>query len=110
MSEAPFRSDGQVGEVAEAYALDTVDLAARNFRVTLDWSEATVRHVEQMPGQRHDEMASAQPSEDAVWTFAKAFGSYVGEVLRWHRGGEWSIVTMGGRSLPGLQQSAGSLC
>ena len=110
MSEVPFQPDGQVAEVAEAYALDAVDLATRNFGVTLDWSEASVREVEQMLGRLHDEMASAQPPEDAVWTFAKAFGSYVGEVLRRHHGGVWGMVSMDGQSFPGLQQAGGSLC
>src|SRR5262245_41270518 len=110
MAEAPFQPDPQVAEIAEAYALDAVDLAARNFGVTLDWSEASVRQVEQMLGRLHDEMVSAQPPEDAVWTFAKAFGSYVGEVLRRHHGGEWGMVSMGGQSFPGLQQVGGALC
>jgi hypothetical protein len=110
MAEAPFQPDPQVAEIAEAYALDAVDLAARNFSVALDWSEASVRQVEQMLGRLHDEMASAQPPEDTVWTFAKAFGSYVGEVLRRHHGGEWGMVSMGGQLFPGLQQTGGSLC
>jgi hypothetical protein len=110
MAQAPFQPDPQVAEIAAAYALDAVDLAARNFSVTLDWSEFSVRQVEQMLGQLHDEMASAQPPEDAVWTFAKAFGSYLGEVLRRHHGGEWGMVSSGGQSFPGLQQTSGALC
>jgi hypothetical protein len=110
MAEAPFYPDPQVAEVAGAYALDAVDLAARNFGVTLDWSESSVRQVEHMLGRLHDEMASAQPPEEAVSTFAKAFGSYVGEVLRRHHGGEWGAVSMGGQSFPGLRQSGGGLC
>jgi hypothetical protein len=63
-----------------------------------------------MLGRLHDEMANAQPPEDAIWTFAKAFGSYVGEVLRRHRGGEWGMVSMNGQPFPGLQQKNGALC
>jgi hypothetical protein len=110
MAEASFKSDPEVAEVAEAYALDAVDLAARNFGVTLDWSEGSVRQVEQMLGRLHDEMARAQPPQEAVWGFAKSFGSYVGEVLRRHHGGEWGTVTMDGQSFPGLQQAGGDLC
>jgi hypothetical protein len=87
-----------------------VDLAARNFGVTLDRSEASVKDVEQILGRLHDEMASAKPPEDAIWTFAKAFGSYIGEVLRQHHGGEWGMVSMGGQSFPGLRQASGALC
>jgi hypothetical protein len=88
MAEASFQSDPRVTEIAEAYALDAVDLASRNFGVILDWSENSVQQVEEMLGRLHDEMAHAQPPPDVVQTFAKAFGSYVGEVLRRHHGGE----------------------
>src|SRR5262249_33482765 len=59
----------------------------RNFGVKLDWSDSSVQKVEQMLGRLHDDMAQSNPPEEAVWTFAKAFGSYVGEVLRKHHGG-----------------------
>jgi hypothetical protein len=110
MAEPSFQPDPQVAEVAAAYALDAVDLARRNFGLALDGSEASVRQVEQMLGRLHEEMAQAQPPEDAVWTFAKAFGSYVGEVLRRHHGGEWGIVRVGEQSFPGFRQTGGALC
>ena len=84
MAEMSFQSDSQVVQIAEAYSLDAVDLAARNFGVVLDLSEESVREVEQILGRLHDEMSHAQPPEDTVWTFAKAFGSYIGEVMRRH--------------------------
>jgi hypothetical protein len=107
---ANFQPDMRVTEIAEAYSLDAIDLAASNFGVTLDWSEASVRKVEEMLGRLHDEMANAQPREDAIWTFAKAFGSYVGEVLRRHHSGEWGMLDMDGQSFPGIQQKNGALC
>src|SRR5262249_46996116 len=110
MSEPSFQPDPHVAEVAAAYALDAVDLALSNFGVTLDWSGASIREVERMLGQLHDEMAKAQPPEKAVWTFAKAFGSYIGEVLRQHHGGEWGMVRVGEQLFPGLQQNGGALC
>ena len=88
MAEASFKSDPRVTEIAEAYAVDAVDLASRNFGVTLQWSEDSVCQVEEMLGRLHDKMAHAEPPPDAAQTFAKAFGSYVGEVLRRHHGGE----------------------
>jgi hypothetical protein len=109
MTEA-FQPDPRVAEVAEAYSLDAVDLAARNFGITLNWSDESVRQVEEMLGRLHDEMAQAQPPEEAIWTFAKAFGSYVGEVLRRHHDGEWGMVRMGEESFPGVQQPNGRLC
>jgi hypothetical protein len=105
-----FQADASVTEIARAYSLDAIDLAEKNFRVTLDWSEESVRNVEEMLGRLHDEMANALPPEDVIWTFAKAFGSYVGEVLRRHHGGEWGMVNLEGQSFPGLQQKNGALC
>ena len=109
MAEASFEQDAGVMQIAEAYSLDAVDLAARNFSITLDWSEASIRQVERILGLLHDDMSQSKPSEDAVWTFAKAFGSYIGEVLRRHHGGEWGNINMNGQSFPGLRQSGGGL-
>jgi hypothetical protein len=109
MAEA-FQPDPNIAEIAEAYSLDAVDFAARKFSIALDWSDASVRQVEDILGRLYDDMARAQPPEDVVWTVAKAFGSYIGEVLRRHHGGEWGTVRMGEESFPGLRQTGGSLC
>ncbi len=106
--DADFKSDRNVAKVAEAYALDAVDLAARNFRVTLDWSEGSIKSVEDMLGQLHAQMRRAKPPENTVWTFAKAFGSYTGEVYRRHHGGTWGMVDLGGEEFPGIQSVDGS--
>jgi hypothetical protein len=110
MPETSFQADSQVAEIAVAYAHDAVDIAARNFGIALDWSEASVRQVEEILNRLHDEMANAQPSEDAVWAFAKAFGSYVGEVIRRRHGGTWGMIRMEEQSFPGLEQTGGALC
>jgi hypothetical protein len=100
-----FVADADVTRVAEAYALDAIDAARESFGVSLDWSDESVGSVEQILGVLHESRAEA-PSEDVVWTFAKAFGSYVGEVYRRNHGGEWGLVTMEGNQFPGVQTSA----
>jgi hypothetical protein len=110
MADASFEPDPQVSRLAEAYALDAVDLAARNFGVALDWSEPSVQQVERMLSRLHEELRRDRPPEDVIWTFAKAFGSYVGEVIRRHRGGEWGMVRIGDERSPGLRQVGGALC
>lgn len=109
MSEPTFKPDPQIVEIAEAYALDAMDLASRNIGVSLDWSEQSVRQVEQMLGRLHDELSKAHPPDETVWTFAKAFGSYIGEVIRRRYGGEWGLITLDGKSFPGLKQASGDL-
>jgi hypothetical protein len=61
-------------------------MASHGFGVTLDWSEPSVRQVEEILSRFHEDMAHAKPGDAAVWKVAKAFGSYVGEVMRRHHG------------------------
>lgn len=105
-----FTADPKIAEIAKAYSLDAVDIAASNFKVKLDWSDNSIRKVEGMLGRLHDDMAQSNPQEEVVWTFAKAFGSYVGEVLRRHHSGEWGIVNLNGQEFPGIQHDDGRLC
>ncbi len=106
---ASFQPDSQVGKMAEAYSLDAVDLAAKNFAIALDGSEASVERVEWMLGELHAIKARTRPPESTVWLFAKAFGGYVGEVLRRHHGGEWGTVHLGEDSFPGIERPNGEL-
>ncbi len=99
-----FATDADVQRMNEAYALDAVDAARINFGVELDWTDASIETVEQILGELHAQRASA-PSDEVIWTFAKAFGSYMGEVYRRNHGGTWGIVTLNGDSFPGMQDA-----
>ena len=110
MAEISFQPDVQIVQIAEAYALDAVDVAEQNFGIKLDWSESSVGLIEEILDRMHRDMKNSNPSADKVWTFAKMLGSYVGEVLRRHHGGEWGNVSMNGDSFPGLRYSSGALC
>lgn len=105
-----FEPDPKIAEAASAYSLDALDLATENFGITLDWSDESIRRVEDMLGQLHVGVPLAKPPKDLDWTFAKAFGSYVGEVLRRNHGGEWGVVQLEGQTFPGVQQPGGRLC
>jgi len=109
MAEA-FQPDPELTEIAKAYSLDALDIAARNFGVNLNWSESSIQQVENMLGRLHDEIAKAPPPDSTVWTFAKSFGSYVGEVMLRHHGGEWGMVAIGEESFPGVQLPGEQLC
>jgi hypothetical protein len=105
-----FKVDPKIAEIAAAYSLDAVDTAASNFGVELDWSDNSVRKVEEMLGRLHDDIVQSNPPEEAVWKFAKEFGSYVGEVLCRHHGGEWGMVNLNGQEFPGIKQDGDRLC
>lgn len=108
MPEQPFQPDAKIVQIAEAYSQDAIS-TAQNFGTTLNWSESSIQQVEQMLGRLHAELEVAKPSPETIWNFAKAFGSYVGEVIRRHHGGEWGMVNMNGQSFPGLRQPSGNL-
>src|SRR5262249_39708386 len=89
-----FKPSADHARLVEAYALDAVDAAAKH-GVTLDFSEARIEHIESILATMHDEMSTAQPSEEVVWTFARMYGSYIGEVMRRRHGGTWGVATLG---------------
>jgi hypothetical protein len=100
---AVFRPDTHIAEIAAAYALDAVELSMQSFRLTLDFSEDSIASLEELLGRLHESLAAQRPQEDRIWTFAKTFGSYLGEVFRRAQGGEWGMVTTGGTAMPGLR-------
>jgi hypothetical protein len=109
MSET-FAPDPRIQQIAEAYAIDAVDFAKASFRLTLDGSDESVRHVETILARLHADLPTSKPSEEQIYSFAKLLGSYVGEVYRKNHGGAWGMVTMrGGESFPGMQSATHSL-
>jgi hypothetical protein len=98
-----FRPETHIAEVAAAYAHDAVELSTSSFRLTLDFSEDSIASLEQLLDRLHESLAAQRPQEDRIWTFAKTFGSYLGEVFRMAHGGEWGMVTTAEDTSPGLR-------
>jgi len=105
-----FVADTNIQKIAEAYALDTVDLAKSQFGVQLDWSDASIENVEKALVKMHASYIAStpRPTQEQVMSFAKGFGSYVGEVYRRNHGGEWGMVSLNGQKFPGLRTKAGT--
>ncbi len=89
-------------EIAAAYALDAVEHSASHFGLALDFSETSIASLERALARLHDSLALQRPQEDRIWTLAKAFGSYLGEVFRQAHGGEWGMVTAQESTFPGM--------
>jgi hypothetical protein len=106
--DSSFALDPEIAKIAETYARDAVNLAAKVFRIQLDFADGSVKEVEAILTKAHGEMAAAKPPEDVIWTFAKGFGSYIGEVLRKNHGGEWGTITDGANSSPGIRIKTGA--
>lgn len=105
-----FREDPGVQQVAEAYALDAVDLAKDHFRVDLDGSENSIQEVERILDRLSTSIPIDKPDENTIWIFAKAFGSYVGEVMRKHHGGTWGMMQLEEGPFPAIQLTGGACC
>ena len=98
-----FVEDQKIQQIAEAYALDTVDFADKNFDVELDWSDDSIAQIEEILAIFHDQISTSKPSQDQILHFSKLFGSYIGEVFRRNHGATWGMVTLQGQSFPGLK-------
>jgi len=98
-----FQPDKSIGERAASYADRAVEFARERLGVTLDWSDESVRLVEDILSRLHEDIEKANPTEGEILQFAKIFGSYVGEVFRKNHGALWGIITLQGRRIFGLQ-------
>lgn len=108
-ADKSFSPDPNVQKMAEAYAQDAVDFAGKRLGVKLDWSDASIANVEiAFSKMSASYMATnPKPTNEQVMSFAKAFGSYVGEVYRRNHGATWGMVTLGGQKYPGLRTTSG---
>lgn len=88
--------------MAEAYAGQAVTLA-RKFKAELDFSENSVMELETILAALATEMRDV--SSDGVNEACKTWGSYLGEVVRRHFGGDWSIETFPGKQFATLTLS-----
>jgi len=41
-----FTPDSKIQQIAEAFSLDACDFLRDHFSITLDWSDASVQHIE----------------------------------------------------------------
>ena len=105
-----FTSDPKIQKIAEAYALDAIDHSKKQFGIILDWTDASVANVEKSLALMHSSYMSTipRPTEEQVMSFAKGYGSYVGEVYRRNHGGEWGMVNLNGQRFPGLRTKSGT--
>lgn len=81
-----------------AYAEDAVDYA-KQLKKNLDYSEESIQQVEDIcsilynaiPKNFIAKLFKKSPSEDTIIQMSKMLGGYIGEVMRKHYGGSWSV-------------------
>ncbi len=82
----------------EGYARVAVDFARQHLQVSLDFSEESLRQVEEILGGLHNTLPKGVlgrilkrgPTPNQIQQMATMWGGYVGEVIRRRWGGQWS--------------------
>lgn len=100
-----------VSAMAGAYAERAV-AAARKFDAKLDYSEDSLRDVENILSRLEQGTLAGGPAQEEIRKeieeTCKMWGSYLGEVVRRRFGGAWSIETYPGKQFATLTLSVGA--
>ncbi len=106
-----FSPDANAQILADVYAQEAVDMAKKAFDISLDWSDSSIANVEKALAMMHSSFITTnpRPTDDQAMSFAKLYGSYIGEVYRRNHGGEWSVVNLNKQEFLGLQTTAGDI-
>lgn len=102
-SRLSFEPDRGAQHTALRHAHDLVSFARSALDLHLDWTDASVRAVEELAGSLHADVRRRRAGVDEVAPLVTMIGSYVGEVLRRNHGAEWGWVSINGRRLLGLK-------
>lgn len=101
----------QPGEVIEAFAKDAVTDAKAQFDLTLDYSPASIEHLERIVAAKYEELQEKPILPIQMEALSKVWGAYLGEVIRRQRGGTWSTAKEGPYAgLCILQSGADQIC
>jgi hypothetical protein len=78
--------------VMAEYARDAVVQARTIFQIDLDFSEGSIARIEEIAARQYREISSGVlPVEETLQRSSIAWGAYLGEVMRKHKGGSWRI-------------------
>ncbi len=94
ISQAETYVDENLPDPAHEYARLAVYFADKQFRRKLDWSVQSIRKVDGILAKLNQALAKEAPDEKTLMLYAKAFGSYVGEVIHLQHGGYWDKLTL----------------
>ncbi|SRR6266567_8318341 len=87
-----------ISDVMEAYAKDA-ETDARKRGVALDYSEASLEHVDKILETIVPDgvlKPQSQTEEDDLWLLSKKYGGYVGQVVIKQMGGQWELQDLPG--------------
>ncbi len=102
-SRMSFEIDKSAQHAATRHARDLVVFAQSELNLKLDWSDASVRHVEELAGSLHADFRRQRASAADIAPLVTMIGSYLGEVLRRNHGAQWGWVSVNGHRVLGLK-------
>jgi hypothetical protein len=104
-SRVVFMANRLAQETAAREAREFVRFAQAALGTTLDWSENSVRAVEDLAGALHADLRRQRSDAMEIAPLVTMIGSYLGEVLRRNHGGEWGWLTVNGRQVLGFRSA-----
>lgn len=102
-SRMSFETDKSAQNTAMRHARDLVVFAQSELNLKLDWSDASVRQVEELAGSLHADFRRQRANADDIAPLVTMIGSYLGEVLRRNHGAQWGWVSVNGHRVLGLK-------
>lgn len=104
-----FEVDSALGTNARKWAEEFVVFAEDRYDVKLDWSQVSIKYLDEIVNELHTTFVAEQPDPQLVSPISRALGSYVAEVYRIFYGGQWGWVNLDSGSFPGVRSTSGSL-
>jgi len=99
-----FTPDDNIRKIAEAYSLDCVDFGNQHFKLKLDWSDGSVREIENDARALSCRVLFRQTDlRSRYLSSLRCSAVNVGEVFRRNHGAQWGMVALGGDTFPGLK-------
>jgi len=103
-----FEPDEVLQKNARKWAEEFVRFAADRYSVELDWTDVSIKYLDDLVNDLHQTYEDEQPGDEQIVPVARALGSYVAEVYRIYHGGPWGWVHMEEGSFPGVQAKSGA--
>lgn len=97
-----FTANTKLQEAAMQDAENAIKFAWEHFKIQLDWSDESINKVEEILDAFHRQSIKDKPTEAQIFSFARPFGSYIGEVYRRNHGANWGMCTIEEQTFPGL--------
>ncbi|MDB2387334.1 DUF3806 domain-containing protein [Shewanella sp.] len=101
-----FKADSSVPEIAEAYYQDCIEMVKGQFKLDLDGSDESIKHIESVLDNLSEHVRANGMDKNRVYNLAKMFGFYIGEVYKRNHGGvTWGNVIIDGTEYYALGKS-----